>query len=92
MPIGTWTKHKAISNYENFYNIGVDMGTDHITSIETVANSSLGIDGWALFDVVIAEESAAAAEVGGAAAGGSTPISFVLRVLDGTPCADLHRD
>ena len=34
-----WAKHKAITNYENFYNIGVDMGRDYVTSIETVANS-----------------------------------------------------
>ena len=68
-----WTKHKAITNYENFYNIGVDVGRDYITSIETVANSSLGIDGWALFDVGLAEDSGAAAEVGGA-----VPLSICL--------------
>ena len=73
-----WTKHRAITNYENFYSIGVDMGRDHITSIETVANLSLGIDGWALFDVGLAEESVASAEVGDAAAGASAPISLVL--------------
>ena len=29
-----WTKHRAITNYVNVYNIGVDMGRDYITSIE----------------------------------------------------------
>ena len=69
-----WTKHKAITNYENFYNTGVDMGRGYITSIATVANSSLGIDGWALFDVGLAEESSGAEDV----AGGSAAISLVL--------------
>ena len=49
-----WTRHKAITNYENFHNIGADMGRNYVTPIEVVAKSSLGIEGWALFDVGLA--------------------------------------
>ena len=76
-----WTKHKAISNYENFHNINVELKSDHIiTPIETIANSALGIDGWALHDVGLMEDTAEA--------GGSAPISFILR---GTECTPLRR-
>ena len=71
----SWTRHKAITNYKNFHNIGGDMGRDYVTPIEVVANSSLGIDGWALFDVGLADEEigAAAAGVASEDAAGSCP-------------------
>ena len=47
-----WTNHRAIVNCEIFHGINVDLKSDHIiTPIETIANSSLGTDGWALHDV-----------------------------------------
>lgn len=66
-----WTKHKAITNYETYHMIGVDMGRDYVTPIEIVANSSLGIDGWALFDVDLMDESSGAAVLGGSPGGSS---------------------
>ena len=75
-----WTKHRAIVNYENFHSIDVDLKSDHIiTLIETISNSALGIDGWALHDVGLME--------GPAEAGGSAPISFVLRGTEWYPSA-----
>ena len=60
-----WTKHKVIVNYDNFHNFNVELKSDHIiTPIETIANSALGIDGWALHDVGLMEDPA---EAGGAA-------------------------
>ena len=50
-----WTKHKAVTNHENFHNINVDLKRDHITPIETIANSALEIEGWALHDVGLME-------------------------------------
>lgn len=67
-----WTKHRAIVNYENFHNINVDLKSDHIiTPIETIANSSLGISGWALRDVGLLEDAGEA--------GVSTPIDLLMR-------------
>ena len=53
-----WTKHKAITNYENFHNINVDMNWGHSTPIDLIANSALGIESWALHDVGLVETSA----------------------------------
>ena len=44
----TWTKRKAITHYENFHNI---------IPIETIANSALGIEGWAFHDVGLLEDA-----------------------------------
>ena len=44
-------------NYEEFHGINVDLKCKHIvTDIQVIANSSLGIDGWALYDVGSLEE------------------------------------
>ena len=52
----TWTKHKAITHYENCQIINFDLKRDHIvTPIETIANSALGIEAWALHDLGLME-------------------------------------
>ena len=53
----TWVKRKAIQNYENFMNSEYDANLNWATSIDTVAATSLGIEGWALFDVGTSEEA-----------------------------------
>ena len=68
-----WTKHKAITNYENHHNINVDMSRNYVTPIEVVANSSLGIDGWALCDVGSAEPSGGGDTAGSSDAEASSP-------------------
>ena len=54
-----WTKHKAIVNYENFHGINVDLKSNLIdTDVHKIANTALGIDCWALYDVGSLEEAA----------------------------------
>ena len=54
----TWTKHRAIVNYENYHGINVDLKSNHIvTDIQKIANTALGIDGWAFHDVGLLEDA-----------------------------------
>ena len=52
-----WTKHRAVYNYEKFMTEAHGPDIKHDISIETIANTSLGIQGWALSDFGNSEES-----------------------------------
>ena len=52
----TWAKRKAIANYEKFMNFQYDLNLGWATHIDTVAATSLGIEGWALYDVGTLED------------------------------------
>ena len=45
-----WTRRRAIKNYEKFQNSVLSAELDGETSIETIAKTSLGVEGWALHD------------------------------------------
>ena len=52
----TWAKRKAILNYKNFMNAEYGSNLDWATHIDTVTATSLGIEGWALYDVGTLDE------------------------------------
>ena len=45
-----WAKHRAVLNYEKFLNKSYGEHLKHDVSIEKIASTSLGIQGWALAD------------------------------------------
>jgi hypothetical protein len=51
-----WAKRRAIMNYEKFMNSEYGSNLDWATNIETVAATSLGVEGWALHDVGTLED------------------------------------
>ena len=90
----TWAKSKAIQNYEIFMNADHGANPDWATHIDIVAATSLGIEGWALYDIGTLDEpgtsstsSTAVREGRGAAGRGSAPLSILLRGIESYPLA-----
>ena len=52
----TWAKRNAIVSYENFMNCEYGMDLEWASGVDEVAATSLGVEGWALYDVATFEE------------------------------------
>ena len=46
-----WTRHRVIRNFERYHNDNSGKNLDNVTTIDEISMTSLGVEGWALFDV-----------------------------------------